>query len=184
MPGTLPRLFCRLLRTRAHETHLPTQQFAPCAHARLPGPHAHRRRTQGVERAPGQGPASHQQRLSPAGQSGGPASAARRFTRDQRLLTPRQFQEAFRRGRRRRFGQLEVITLDNSLGLARLGLVIPKRAVRQAVRRNRIRRWVRETFRLNQHLLPSCDVVVRVHGPTVARADINGAIVQLAETIE
>jgi ribonuclease P protein component len=79
---------------------------------------------------------------------------------------------------------LEVITLDNSLGLARLGLVIPKKAVRHAVRRNRIRRWARETFRLNQHRLPSCDVVVRVHGPAVVRADINAAIAQLAETVE
>ncbi|MCC5792810.1 MAG: ribonuclease P protein component [Legionellaceae bacterium] len=41
---------------------------------------------------------------------------------------------------------------------ARLGLVIAKRKVRKACQRNRIKRIIRESFRL-QHL-PSCDIIV------------------------
>lgn len=47
-------------------------------------------------------------------------------------------------------------------GPARLGLVVPKRWVKQAVRRNQVKRWAREM--LNQSTLSdsSYDVIVRV----------------------
>lgn len=82
----------------------------------------------------------------------------------------------FRRGRRRRLGGLEVITLRNDIGLARLGLVIPKRSIRHAVRRNAIRRWARESFRRRQHELPAVDVILRVHGTAVTHADVDAAL--------
>ncbi|MGE0809913.1 MAG: ribonuclease P protein component [Immundisolibacter sp.] len=104
-----------------------------------------------------------------------PAAAAYRFTRQQRLLTPQQFQLVFRRGRRRRIGVIEVITLPNTAGLARLGLVISKRALRRAVDRNRVRRWARDAFRLRQQALPAADIVLRLHGAVLARADVDAA---------
>jgi ribonuclease P protein component len=81
----------------------------------------------------------------------------------------------FRRGRRRRIGSIEVITLPNSAGFARLGLVIPKRALRRAVDRNRVRRWARDVFRLRQHGLMPCDIVLRLHGAVLTRADVEVA---------
>ncbi len=81
----------------------------------------------------------------------------------------------FRRGRRRRVGVIEVITLPNSAGLARLGLVISKRALRRSVDRNRVRRWARDTFRLRQHSLPASDIVLRLQGTVLARADVDAA---------
>ena len=89
----------------------------------------------------------------------------------------------FRRGRRRRLGPLEVITLPNDAGLARLGLVIPKRAVRRAVRRNLIRRWAREAFRQRQHSLPARDIVLRVHAAAVSRAEVDAVFDGLAEVL-
>ncbi|MFZ5493484.1 MAG: ribonuclease P protein component [Pseudomonadota bacterium] len=114
-----------------------------------------------------------------AGDAAQPAGTAYRFTRQQRLLAPQQFKQVFRSGRRRRLGAIEVITLHNSAGLARLGLVIPKRAVRRAVNRNRIRRWAREAFRLRQHRLPACDVVLRIHAAALTHADLDAALDQL-----
>jgi len=34
------------------------------------------------------------------------------------------------------------------------GFIAPKKLFRRAVDRNRVKRWLREAFRLNQHLLP------------------------------
>jgi ribonuclease P protein component len=47
----------------------------------------------------------------------------------------------------------------NQLGHPRLGLVIGKKNIRQAVHRNRVKRVVRETFRLNLPLLDSLDII-------------------------
>jgi len=53
----------------------------------------------------------------------------------------------------------------NEVGYARLGLIIPKRLVRTAVARNRIRRLAREAFRLEQLRLGGVDCVVRMTRP-------------------
>ena len=42
----------------------------------------------------------------------------------------------------------------------RLGFVIGKKHVKLAVKRNRFKRIFRESFRLNQHQLPSADVII------------------------
>ena len=48
---------------------------------------------------------------------------------------------------------------------ARIGLIVSKRALRHAVDRNRAKRVIRETFRLNRADLPAVDIVVQVTGP-------------------
>jgi ribonuclease P protein component len=45
---------------------------------------------------------------------------------------------------------------------ARLGVVVPKKLVKAAVRRNLIKRLAREQFRLNREQLPSLDLVLRL----------------------
>ncbi len=62
----------------------------------------------------------------------------------------------------RRFGNalFSVQSLPNDLGHARLGMAVSLRTAGTAVRRNRIRRCVRESFRLQQHLLPPADLFV------------------------
>ncbi len=78
----------------------------------------------------------------------------------QRLRLPGQFKRVFARPVRAGNHQLTVLARPNGLAHARLGLAVPKRHLRRAVDRNRFKRIVRESFRLNQAGLAGLDIVV------------------------
>lgn len=80
-----------------------------------------------------------------------------------------------------RCDSLELITLGNGLGQPRLGVVVPKRMVRLAVRRNAIKRWAREAFRRRQQRLPASDIIVHIRGQVVTHAQLEAAIEGLCE---
>lgn len=65
-------------------------------------------------------------------------------------------------GRLVRAPRLTLYSLPNGLASARLALIIPKRLVPLAVARNRIRRVIRESFRLHQPRIGTRDCVVRL----------------------
>ena len=50
----------------------------------------------------------------------------------------------------------------NHLEYPRIGYSIPKRGTKLAFRRNKLKRVVREAFRLNAHQLPKMDLIVLV----------------------
>lgn len=54
--------------------------------------------------------------------------------------------------------------LDNHRGHARLGMAISKKRVKHAVKRNRIKRIIRETFRKYRLRLPNRDYMVSYRG--------------------
>lgn len=56
----------------------------------------------------------------------------------------------------------------------RLGVIVAKRFLKKAVDRNRVRRLVRESFRLNQHDLGGLDIVVLLR--CNCAAELNGAL--------
>lgn len=85
-----------------------------------------------------------------------------RFTRRARLLKPAEFKQAFERGFRIHEKGLTAVVVVNTLGHPRLGLAVSKKAVPLAVDRNRLKRQIRETFRLHQTVLPASDMVVLV----------------------
>lgn len=88
------------------------------------------------------------------------------FNRESRLLTPGQFQSVFSNPLRFGSSHITILITPNSLKRNRLGLAIAKKRVKLAVQRNRIKRQIRESFRLNQHKLPEIDMVVMVKSGT------------------
>jgi ribonuclease P protein component len=73
-----------------------------------------------------------------------------------------EFSSVFRLRCLRGVGGLDVLAAPNGLDHARLGMIVPKRIVATAVERNRIKRILREGFRLRQAGLVGLDVVARV----------------------
>ncbi len=88
------------------------------------------------------------------------------FTRESRLLTPSQFQAVFSKPLRFGSSHITILITPNSDQNNRLGLAIAKKRIKLAVQRNRIKRQIRESFRLHQHQLPDIDMVVMVKSGT------------------
>ena len=58
---------------------------------------------------------------------------------------------------------------DNALGHARLGMAVSRRVDKRAVVRNRLRRQIRQSFRLASAAIPALDIVVNAR-PEAAQA--------------
>lgn len=95
------------------------------------------------------------------------------FPRDSRLLKPEEFERVFKENERARTDSLLVMVRPNALGHARLGMIVAKRLLPRAVDRNRVKRCVRERFRVQRHDLPACDFVVRLMAKPVAGKESN-----------
>lgn len=82
------------------------------------------------------------------------------FAKSRRLLNAKTYQAVFDQVDWKVSNKyLLCLSRDNGLDHPRLGLVIAKKNVRLAVQRNRVKRIIRESFRLHQHQLPSVDVI-------------------------
>ena len=89
------------------------------------------------------------------------------YSHSRRLHGRRCFARVYAARHRRNAGPLTVFVRSNGLPHARLGLSV-SREVGSAVRRNRIKRLLREAFRLTQHDWPAAYdavIVVRPHVP-------------------
>lgn len=98
-------------------------------------------------------------------------SATFQFGRDLRLLRPSQFRQVFNRATRYSHRNLTILTRPNDCGLPRLGLAIAKKHAKLAVERSRIKRQIRESFRLHQRVIGGMDIVV-LSRPGVTKADV------------
>lgn len=83
------------------------------------------------------------------------------FGRKLRLLTASDYKAVFGKAEFKVSSpQLLILAIKSGYETPRLGLVIAKKHIRQAVQRNRIKRLLRESFRAHQHLLIELDIVI------------------------
>ena len=98
-----------------------------------------------------------------------------------RVRHKRDFDVAYARGRRMGDGFFSVTVMRNDVGAPRLGLAVAVKVAGGAVSRNRLRRIIRESFRLHQHELPAADLVVsaRTSARTAAASALRESLAAL-----
>src|SRR3954453_3341009 len=104
------------------------------------------------------------------------------FRPHERINDPRDFRRAFERKRSASDAALIVYAVENGRDHPRLGISIGRKKVRRAVERNRIKRLLRESFRLGKAELPSgIDLVVVPRGPGLTFAEARQGLPRLAQ---
>lgn len=81
------------------------------------------------------------------------------FGKDEKIRKRSEYLTIYEQGVRKYSENFTVILLKNQGKTNRLGIAVSKK-VGDAVKRNRIKRLVREFFRLNKHRLPSSQDIV------------------------
>lgn len=82
------------------------------------------------------------------------------FSRNHRLVTKAEFKSIFDKSKKISQKYLLALYKPNQTTHARLGLVIGKRTVNSAVKRNRIKRIIRESFRHQRESLKGVDIII------------------------
>jgi ribonuclease P protein component len=83
------------------------------------------------------------------------------FPKTARLLSPKDYKPVFDNSRYKvSTKQFLLLATASQARRPRLGLVIAKKNVSKAVQRNRLKRVLRESFRLRQSEIPLIDIVV------------------------
>jgi ribonuclease P protein component len=82
------------------------------------------------------------------------------FLKSERLLDRKEFVNLNRFGRKLYTHHFTITVMQNGRGVTRLGIAVGKK-IGNAVKRNRVKRLVREAFRLNKGMFPEgYDVVI------------------------
>ena len=83
------------------------------------------------------------------------------FGKDRRIRQSADFVDLLKSGRKRAQGGFTFYVRHRDTGGPRLGLLVTRKHSRLSVERNRLKRYVREAFRLEQAALGPIDVLVR-----------------------
>ncbi len=75
-------------------------------------------------------------------------------------MTPRQFSFVFEQAIPAVSPTITILARHNNETNPRLGITVAKKKVKLAVQRNRIKRCIRESFRLHACTLPNVDIIV------------------------
>ncbi len=85
-----------------------------------------------------------------------------KFPKSVRVLKRREFLQFFHQSDVKRLGNLIIFRIPNSLNHARIGITVKART--NSVLRNKIKRQVREHFRLHQNLFKPADYNIVIPG--------------------
>ena len=85
------------------------------------------------------------------------------FAKTNRINDPKDYRQVFKSTCRSSDEKFLVFARKNSLKQARLGLAVSKKNVNSAVKRNQIKRAIRESFRYHKNILKGLDIVVVAH---------------------
>jgi len=146
-----------LFRTRdSHEAHVPTVEDAPREAPRLSRAQQDTRRPRGSAQ-PARARAASTRVVAVV------AAAQKRFGLDatRRLRRKAQFERLLREGERRALAGYTFYLGRRAEGRPRLGILISRKHAAAASDRNRIKRCIREAFRLEQENLGALDLLVR-----------------------
>jgi ribonuclease P protein component len=113
--------------------------------------------------------------------SGFPARAT--FPQQCRLKQAADFRAVFSRGRAFSSGNFTVRIRPNGQEIARLGTVVAKKLLPRAVDRNRVRRGMREVFRVRRCQLAGFDVVIRLRARAVPGAVLDRELAALLNEV-
>jgi ribonuclease P protein component len=106
------------------------------------------------------------------------------FRPHERINDPAAFRRAFERKRSASDPSLIVYGVENGLDHARLGISASKRKIRKAADRNRVKRLLREAFRLNkQDLPPGIDLIIVPRGPALTFDQAVKSLPELARAV-
>jgi ribonuclease P protein component len=108
------------------------------------------------------------------------ARALLQHPRSARLLRPGDFTALRHSGKRLATKHFQCEFRPNETRSARLGMAVSRRVSKRAVERNRIRRQIRETFRLQRPNLPPCDILI-IARTAAATADSRTLRLELVE---
>ena len=120
--------------------NLSTEQPPPRQETRLSGGNSDEKRARRVEMPPRQ----RTQEIN------GSALLNIRLPKESRLRKPREFQRVYVKGKRFEGRYMTVFILPSKTEFQRLGITASKKAIGNAVQRNRAKRLLRETFRLSK----------------------------------
>ena len=106
-------------------------------------------------------------------------------SQERRLRRKREFDAVYAKGRRFGNSVFGVTAQINGKGWPRLGLAVAVKTAGNAVERNRIRRVIRESFRLHQHEIPALDLVVsaRLRARGLLSAELRAQIESLWQEV-
>ncbi|MBC7196929.1 MAG: ribonuclease P protein component [Deferribacterales bacterium] len=95
------------------------------------------------------------------------------FKKAEKLRKNSEFLKVYRQGKKHYGRYLLIYVVFKSEYLRKAGFVVSKKVSKKAVIRNRLKRQLREIYRINKHILPENVSIITIAKPDILKADYN-----------